>query len=376
MKILFLDTKPIRRGAQVFLSDLSEAFQNSGIDVVKVYLYEHEGAGKLALMQQDKVLGGNENHFFEKIPTIHPALLRRLIKTIRKENPDIILLNGSRTLKYGSAAKPWVPTHIRFVYRIIDSPKFWNPNPFKQWYYRKLVLSGMDAAVGVSAASLKDMVELHRFQKPTAVIHRAIRTEKYDTLPDKQTLREQHQLADQKVLLFLGNVSKQKRPDRFVEIIDLVRKSEPNILAWVIGDGPLMDETKAMVEAKGLSDIFTFHGYQQEVGPLIKCSDVLILSSDTEGLPGVVLECGYVEVPTVSGMVGGIAECIENGLTGYIVTEKQPALYADRVLELIRDESLRITMGQQLKKNVTNDFRVEKVLEKYRTFFQSLMKTN
>lgn len=373
MKILFLDTKPIRRGAQVFVSDLSIAFDEKGISVKKVYLYAHQGAGALDLLPQDEVLNGDESHLFEKIPTVHPALVRRLIRTIRNFSPDIILLNGSRTLKYGAAAKPWTPKSIRWVYRIIDSPKFWNTNPIKQWYYRNLVLSAMDAAVGVSAASLQDMVELHRFNKPTAVIHRAINTEKFDSLPDKASLRQQHpDLNEKKILLFLGNLTKQKRPDRFVEIVDLVAKQAPHICAWVIGDGPLMQDTQRLVEEKGLTSRFTFHGYQNNVGPLIKCADVLILSSDTEGLPGVVLECGYVGVPTVSGKVGGIAECVEHGVTGYIVEEKEPELYADHVLTLMNDDALRSDMAAKLKQNVAEFFQVDQVLKKYLDFFQGL----
>lgn len=373
MKILFLDTKPIRRGAQVFVSDLSMAFHEKGIAVKKVYLYAHSGTGALDLLPQDEVLNGNESHLFEKIPTVHPALVRRLVQTIRSFSPDIILLNGSRTLKYGAAAKPWSPKHTRWVYRIIDSPKFWNTNPIKQWYYRNLVLSAMDAAVGVSAASLQDMVELHRFNKPTAVIHRAIRTEKFDALPDKASLRQQHpNLGEKKIILFLGNLTQQKRPDRFVEIVDLVAKQAPNVCAWVIGDGPLMQATQQLVESKGLTAQFTFHGYQNNVGPLIKCADVLVLSSDTEGLPGVVLECGYVGVPTVSGKVGGIAECVENGVTGFIVEEKKPALYADRVVQLLNDEALRSDMATRLKQNVAAFFQVDQVLKKYLDFFQGL----
>jgi hypothetical protein len=189
MKLLFLDTKAIRRGAQVFLDDLSHQFLEKGVEVKKVYLYEYNDAVKLDLLPQDVELNGNEHHFFEKVPTIHPKLLHQFIQCVREFQPDVILLNGSRTLKYGAAAKKFLPTKTKLVYRIIDSPKFWNRNPFKKWYYRNLVLSQIDAAVGVSAASLNDMVSLHGFSKPTTVIHRAIDENKFHPLPDKQESR-------------------------------------------------------------------------------------------------------------------------------------------------------------------------------------------
>src|SRR5690606_29417744 len=63
------------------------------------------------------------------------------------------------------------------------------------------------------------------------------------------------------------------------------------------------------------SNLF-FHGYQQDVSPYLAAADILVLTSDTEGLPGVVLEAAHFSVPTVASEVGGIKECLINGKTG------------------------------------------------------------
>jgi len=67
MKLLFLDTKPIRRGAQVFVDDLSQHFHEEGVSIKKVYLYAYHESVKLSLLDQDTELNGNEHHIFEKI---------------------------------------------------------------------------------------------------------------------------------------------------------------------------------------------------------------------------------------------------------------------------------------------------------------------
>ena len=373
MKLLFLDTKPIRRGAQVFVDDLSQHFHEEGIFIKKVYLYAYHESVKLNLLDQDTELNGNEKHFFEKIPTIHPGLLFRLITIINAWNPDFVLLNGSRTLKYGAAAKPFLYKNTKLIYRIIDSPKFWNRSALKQFYYRKLILSNIDAAVGVSQASLNDMVALHGYNKPTTVIHRAIQENKFRNVPSKENSRLKFNVAaTDKVLLFLGNLTPQKRPDRFVEIIKLVKQDFPEIKAWIVGDGVLRQETEAMVLQYDLQNNIKFWGYQQNVTSLISASDLLVLSSDTEGLPGVVLECGYLSVPAVSANVGGINECLENGKTGYVVQTQNPEEYANYILELLNNEEKRKSMGELSMQKVKAGFTMDMVAEKYLEFFHSL----
>jgi len=373
MKLLFLDTKPIRRGAQVFVDDLSQHFHEEGIEIKKVYLYAYHESVKLNLLNQDTELNGNEKHIFEKIPTIHPVLLLRLIKTINAWNPDFVLLNGSRTLKYGAAAKPFLYKKTKLIYRIIDSPKFWNRSVLKQFYYRKLILSNIDAAVGVSQASLNDMVALHGYNKPTTVIHRAIQENKFKNVASKENCRLKFSTkSTDKVLLFLGNLTPQKRPDRFVEIIKLVKQDFPEIKAWIVGDGVLRQETEALVLKYDLQNNIKFWGYQQNVTELISASDLLVLSSDTEGLPGVVLECGYLGVPAVSANVGGINECLDNGKTGYVVQTQNPEEYANYITELLDNEEKRKSMGVLSMQKVKSGFTMDTVAEKYLEFFHSL----
>jgi hypothetical protein len=64
-KLLCIDTTPVRRGAQVFVHDLSVFLNNNGWEVKKVYLYKFPNAGMLSLNPLDESLQGDPNHFFE-----------------------------------------------------------------------------------------------------------------------------------------------------------------------------------------------------------------------------------------------------------------------------------------------------------------------
>ncbi|MBF8964225.1 glycosyltransferase family 4 protein [Pontibacter sp. FD36] len=375
MKILFLDTKPIRRGAQVFLHDLSNEIIGRGHQVKKVYLYNEEGAARLELNSGDAVIGGDDAHFFEKFPTINPSVLNRVATIINEWKPDLILLNGSRTLKYGAALKKIKGITVPLVYRIIDSVTFWNPHAYKQLYYRKLVMPSIAAAVGVSRASLTDVQQLHKFSKPSRVIPRAISTKNFEGVSSKESIRKRLGInEDDRVVLFLGNLTAQKRPDRFLGAIKILKARHHNLKGWIVGDGVLREESEQLAQKLELTDAVRFWGYQSKVGDFIAASDILMLSSDTEGLPGVVLEAGFFGVPTVSTNVGGIKECLEDTVSGFI-TDKSAEMLAAKADLMLEDEDLRLKMGAAAKSKVIDSFTIERVGYQYIDFFEELLST-
>jgi glycosyltransferase involved in cell wall biosynthesis len=373
MRILILDTRPLRRGAQIFAHDLSNGLKDLGFEVKKIYLYKIQNADLLTLNPQDEILGGYDRHIFEKIPTVHPFLLWKLIRRIRIWNPDLILLNGSRTLKYSAAARPYLDKRIKIIYRVIDSVVFWNDKPYKQFYYRRLIIPHIDAAIGVSSAALNDMKFLHKFNKPSVVIHRAIDPKNFLSTPDRNRCRELFELdAKTKVLVFLGNLTVQKRPDRFVAILKRVKQSYPDVKAWIVGDGILMKDIKELVIDEELADTVTFWGFQDNVGKFLSAADVLLLTSDTEGLPGVVLEAAYFRVPSVSSDVGGIKECINDGESGYIVSKENIDEFAAKVIRLLANDEHREEIGRAAFQKVIGSFTIGRITEKYVNFFSEI----
>jgi len=374
MKLLILDTKPLRRGAQIFLSDLARELIRRGVTVKKVYLYTVTGTGRLDLLKDDEVLGGNENHFFEKIPTVHPVVLAKLVRSMNNYQPDVVLLNGSRTLKYAAAAKWFIDNRIKLVYRVIDSVSFWNPGKVKRTYYKKFVLPAIDAAIGVSAASLADMIGAYEFNKPTAVIHRAIDPNKFTAIGGKLESRKQLGIdGSLPVVCFVGNLTRQKRPDRFVDVVSKLRQQLPGIQGWIIGDGPLRSDTEHKIQTTGQQGNIRMWGYQSDVGTFLSAADLLLLPSESEGLPGVVLEAGYLGVPAVATDVGGIRECLQSGKSGYIVPNFDFDAFVGSAQHLLTDSELRQRFSAEAKTLVSSGFTITNVATKYQDFLQKII---
>ena len=123
----------------------------------------------------------------------------------------------------------------------------------------------------------------------------------------------------------------------------------------------------------GLNNVFTFYGYQDKVGPFLSAADILVLTSDTEGLPGVVPEAGYFSTPSVAANVGGINECIVNGKSGYVIKKDDVAAFVNKINYLISNESFLSEMGRSAKELAINKFNLDNIAESYLTFFNFLL---
>ncbi len=373
MRIILLDTYPVRRGSQVFFEELGESLLEKGIDVKKVYLYKYQSDVKIHLNAQDVLLDGEQKHLCEKFPTVQPKLLAQLVKVVNLFKPDVILLNGSRTLKYAAFAKPFFKQKTKLIYRIIDSVVFWNPSSIKQFYYKNIILKNIDAAIGVSQSSLNDVIKLYKFTKLNTVIHRCFNSSKIN-LDDTELLNKLNkERQDKIIILFLGNLTKQKRPERFVETIKLLESKYDNCFGWIVGDGVLRDDIETKVNEQEIAHRIVFWGYQKNVFPFIANTDILLLTSDTEGLPGVTLEAGYFNVPTVCPNVGGVKEFIENDSYGLVLDNSKPESFASSISMLIDEPDLRKIIGENAKRKVIEAFDMEVISKKYIDFMQKVI---
>jgi len=370
-RVLFLDTRPIRRGAQVFVHDLKTRFKEDGIAVKRVFLYKELNYDNLALDETDIVLPFTDNNIFEKFPTVHPRIIIKLAKEIKLFSPDIILCNGSKTLKYAAAVKRFYPSiKSKLIYRVIDSAVYWNRKSLTQLYYKYWVIPAMDAAVGVSQRSLVEMIQHYSFKKPSLCIPRAVDIDFFaNYIPEAYARKEVGIPENAFVLLFLGNFTNQKRPDRFIDIINLVKASIPYVHGLMVGDGPLRSAINEQISSLSLEKNITCVGYKQDVRPWIAMSDVLLLTSDTEGMPGVVLEAAAMRKSTISNNIGGIMEIISDQENGFIVRNGDVGEFISKIIDLNLSAELRFKHRNAIFESIhlRNSFDI--IFKKYKLFF-------
>ena len=374
MKILQLVQKPQRRGAEIFASQLNGRLQSMGHEVRTVYLYPHSGGNALPLTKDDAVLGGCEHHFFEKIPGIHPLLLWRLVRLIAKWKPDVVQVNGGRTLKYGAAAawftrQPWV-----LISRSIGQPRHWLRSRLHYECYARFVIPRLNGVVGVSFATLEELTALYHLSVPVVRIPRAIDPTTLVPASSRSAIRKTtHTPIDARVVLYVGSLTREKRVDRLFRVINNVRRHVPNVHLWIVGEGAMREALEAQADALSLGDRIRFVGGQEDVASYMVAADVLALTSETEGMPGVILEAGLLRRTVVATSVGGVGECVLNGKTGVLVEPSDEAAFTEALSVLLQHPEDLKRLGDTASDWIERNFTVARIAAQYLAFYEVVL---
>ena len=158
--------------------------------------------------------------------------------------------------------------------------------------------------------------------------------------------RPERHSSGRAVAIFVGRLAAVKRADRFLRAFALARASEPTIEAIVVGDGPERASLEKLAANLGLSGSVTFLGNRTDVPDLLDRADILVLTSESEACPNVVLEAMARCVPVVATPVGDLPWIIEDGVSGYLTPPGDVTAIAHRLVTLAHDNDLRIAMGR------------------------------
>ena len=152
-------------------------------------------------------------------------------------------------------------------------------------------------------------------------------------------------------LLTVGRMVPVKRFDRFVRAVAAVgKRSSIPIEGLIVGDGPLRSELQSQADKLGLGqNKLQFCGIADETGRFYQNADVLVLTSDREGTPNVVLEAMASGIPVVATRVGGLPALIRHGETGYLVDPDDEAALTDAILDLVENRDKRVAFGQRAR---------------------------
>lgn len=165
------------------------------------------------------------------------------------------------------------------------------------------------------------------------------------------------------MILWLARIAPEKRPDLFVRLLSRLKERDIQFQAWIAGEGEQLLETKSLVAAEGLSSRISFLGVVAAVGNLLDAASLLVLCSDVEGLPNVVLEAQHAGCPVVATAVGGVPELIADGHTGFLVPAGDLEALAARVSTLLENPELAEPIAAAAKLSARQRFSVDRLVE-------------
>ena len=148
-------------------------------------------------------------------------------------------------------------------------------------------------------------------------------------------------LQDNKLkhVAFLGRLSHEKGPDRFVEVAEILRKEKVHF--HLIGAGDMYSNLKVTIDKKGLSNSISIYGWVPELFPLLRSMDAVLLTSRTESLPYGILEAFLCKIPVFSLSVGGMAYLLQGGKNGILCNSVDDMASQLKLRLLVEGSSLK-----------------------------------
>ncbi|MCL4237375.1 MAG: glycosyltransferase [Anaerolineae bacterium] len=213
-------------------------------------------------------------------------------------------------------------------------------------YWGKLCLRYPHAVVTNSAQSLQTIRKNALTLRPVFLLENAVDCEQFEP---RLTPREP---ASSIYTLAVGRLVGQKRHDLYLRAVVGARQTAPNLLARIVGEGPQRTALEDLVAELNIGDVVEFLGAQCDMAPIYQQADMLVLTSDYEGTPNVVLEAMACGLPVVTTRAGAVPGLIEDGETGYVTELGDVDAIARAIVDLALHPDKRKQMGKEARARV------------------------
>lgn len=148
-------------------------------------------------------------------------------------------------------------------------------------------------------------------------------------------------------IIYVGNLVALKRVSVLLESISLLRRDFPEIKTAIVGDGPQRKELIQLAKDLKIESNVTFLGFRGDIPQLLSNSKILVLVSEHEGLPSVMLEAFACGTPCILSNVGSIGDVAFNGQNSILLEKISP----EAILEAASELLTRPVMWHRLSKN-------------------------
>jgi glycosyltransferase involved in cell wall biosynthesis len=174
----------------------------------------------------------------------------------------------------------------------------------------------------------------------------------------------------------VGNVRRVKGHDLFIQAAAEVLKHYPQVQFHVVGEvlePEYFAELKQLTLNLGISSNFHFLGGMSDISDYLVGTDIFVLPSRSEGFSNAVIEAMAASLPVVATTVGGNAEAVVEGITGYLVDANDPVSLASAITKLVSDPAKAITMGAAGRALVVEKFTADAMMKSIAARYDALL---
>jgi L-malate glycosyltransferase len=177
----------------------------------------------------------------------------------------------------------------------------------------------------------------------------------------------------------VGNIRRVKGHDIFIKAAATIVQQFPRASFSIAGDvleSDYFEELQTLVHDLNLSDHFRFVGGVSDLRQHLSNADVFVLPSRSEGFSNAIVEAMAASLPVVATNVGGNAEAVKDGITGFIVPAENPAALSTAILCLLADPNRARAMGIAGKAVAAEQFTTQAMMKRISAVYASLLTTH
>lgn len=175
--------------------------------------------------------------------------------------------------------------------------------------------------------------------------------------------------ADSKVIGIVARLDPVKNHPMLLRAFRRVVAVLPDTYLVIVGDGPENISLQTLAGSLGISDRTLFLGARRDIAELLHTFNVFALPSFSEGMSVTLIEAMCAGVPVVATHVGGNSEVVNDRETGYLVENDNEQDLAQRLMECLRDDELRLRMGKAAHLRACEMFSLGKMIDSYKELY-------
>jgi glycosyltransferase involved in cell wall biosynthesis len=302
-----------------------------------------------------------------------PTILSRLCKIVREFKPDILHTHRCKENILGHVANL-----LRGRAKLIRTAHGRNEHPASWHSPSRWFVDLVDETSGkwfdiCTIAVSQELAQNLRSERWRNVVCIPNGIDALEVQRCQETPRFLGMMGTKRYVGFVGRLEPVKRCDLFVEIAARAAAEGESDVEWhIFGSGSQSESLKARVAQNGLGELVKFHGHSPNAVRWLGALDALVMTSDHEGMPMVLLEALAAGTPVIGHAVGGIREILSRGVGGVLVDEQDPAAYLDAIWSVLSmgKRSDLVRKGQSL---VSDEYSIDRVaLQTLSTYLEQL----
>lgn len=308
-----------------------------------------------------------EINFYKDIKSFY-----KIIKIVIKTKPNIIHAHSSKGGLFG-----------RIIGYIFSIPVAYTPHAFyylgknntsrKIFLYLERILCLFPAALIATSPS--------EARRALEEVHWNINTvyEKFPNSIEVSSNTKVHKKTKIITVLFIGRFTYQKNPELFIEIVEIVHATNPNILFKIIGSGygdHYGQNINNLINRKSLNDCITVHAwtnYDKLVSEIEKC-DIYISTSRYESFGYTTAEAMSMGIPVIATLIDGTKDLISHNKTGLLVESFNKLMFSEYINMLANNSKLRQRFGDAGKAVISQKFNIKKNISSLELIYNEILK--